>query len=85
MFNYAGSDDFESDETLTAYAETLLPCVYDDFIGTAKAVLTAEHREGLRHLLNFKFKKHSRYNLPQKRLELIEKQVQKRAKALLEK
>lgn len=85
LFNYAGGDDLESEEKFDAYVDTLLPCVYDDFIGTAKEVLTPEHREGLRHLLNFKFKKHSRYNLPQKRLELIEKQVQKRAKALLEK
>ena len=26
-------------------------CVYDDFIGTAKTVLTQKHREGLRKLL----------------------------------
>lgn len=65
--------------------DTLLPCVYDDFIGTEKKVLTIRHREGLRHLLNFKFKKHSRYNLPRGRLALIERQVQKRAGMLLEK
>ena len=62
---------------------TLLPCVYDDFLGSAKNVLTAKHREGLRHLMNFKFKKHSRYNLPDKRLKVIEKVIQKRAQMLL--
>lgn len=84
LFNFAGADDLESEQTLTAYADTLLPCVYDDFFGTAKKVLTAKHREGLRHLVDFRFKKHPRYNLPEKRLRLIEKQIQKRAKTLLE-
>lgn len=84
LFNYAGNDDFESMDTLQTYVDTLLPCVYDDFIGTAKKVLTAEHRSGLRKLLNFKFKKHSRYNLPKERLILIEKQIQKRAQKLLD-
>ena len=83
LFNFAGKDDLASDAALTAYAQTLMPCVYDDFIGTAKAVLTPEHREGLRHLLNFRFKRHSHYNLPEERLDLLEKQVQKRAGELL--
>ena len=83
LFNFAGKDDLASDAALTAYAQTLMPCVYDDFIGTAKAVLTPEHREGLRRLLNFRFKRHSLYNLPKERLDLLEKQVQKRARELL--
>lgn len=84
LFNFAGKDDLENEATLAAYADTLEPCVYDDFLGTAKAVLTQKHREGLRHLLTFRFRKHSRYNLPDKRLRLIEKEVQKRARALLD-
>ena len=84
LLNFAAADDMESDERLQSYADTLLPCVYDDFIGTAHDVLTAEHKEGLRKLLNFKFKKHSAYNLPPKRLKMIERQIQKRAKILLE-
>jgi hypothetical protein len=47
-------------------------------------VLTPELREKLRHLLNFKFKKHSRYNLPENRLRMVERQVQRRAQKLLE-
>lgn len=39
--------------------------------------------EGLRHLLNFRFKKHTRYNLPPKRLALLENQIKWRAGALL--
>ena len=85
LLNFAGRDDLESDESLTAYANTLVPCVYDDFIGTAKKVITPKHREGLRKLLEFKFKKNSRYNLPDKRLKMLEKMIQTRAKALLDK
>jgi hypothetical protein len=84
LFNYAGREDLESKDALSAYADTLLPCVYDDFMGTAKKALTPNLREGLRRLTTFKFKRHPRYNLPPKHLELIENQVQERAKKLLE-
>lgn len=85
LFNYAGRDDLENFAALEAYAATLMPCTYDDFTGTAKKALTPELREGLRHLLDFKFKKHPRYNLPDKRLKLLEQFVQKKARVLLEK
>lgn len=85
LFNYAGRDDLENFAALEAYAGTLMPCTYDDFTGTAKKALTPELREGLRHLLDFKFKKHPRYNLPDKRLKLLEQFVQKQARVLLEK
>jgi len=84
LLNFAGSDDFESEKKLNEYANTLVPCVYDDFIGTAEKVLTQKHREGLRKLLEFKFKKNARYNLPDKRLKLLEKMIQTRAKRLLD-
>lgn len=85
LLNFAGRDDLENEKALNEYANTLVPCVYDDFIGNAKKVLTNRHREGLRKLLEFKFKKNSRYNLPDKRLKLLEKMIQTRAKSLLEK
>lgn len=84
LFTFAGNDDLQSDQTLISYADTLFPCVYDDFVSTAKSVLTPEHKKGLRHLLEFKFKKHSRYNLPERRLRLIEHQIHRRAQQLLE-
>lgn len=83
LFSLAGLDSFESEKALTEYADTLLPCLYDDFMGSAKAVLTQRHHDGLRKLVDFKFEKHSRYNLPPNRLKLIEKQIQHRAKLLL--
>ena len=83
LFNFAGADDLEDEKAMDAYVKTLLPSVYDDFLGTAKSVLTERHREALRRLLTFRFKKHPRYNLPDKRLRLIEKEIQKRARELL--
>lgn len=85
LFNFAGMDVWSNDAALEEYIETLAPSVYDDFLGTAKNILTPELREKLRHLLTFRFKKHPRYNLPAKRLRMIEKQVQKRARVLLDK
>ena len=84
LFNFAGKSDLVSDEDLSEYADTLLPCVYDDFIAEAKSVMTPELQEKVRHLVNFKFKKNPRYNLDNKRLKLIEKQIQKRARILLQ-
>ena len=84
LFSFAGKSDLVSDEDLSEYADTLLPCVYDDFIAEAKSVMTPELQEKVRHLVNFKFKKNPRYNLDNKRLKLIEKQIQKRARILLQ-
>lgn len=84
LFNFAGTDTWESDSALEEYIETLQPCVYDNFIGTAKAWMTPVLREKLRHMVQFRFRKHSRYNLPDKRLRMIEKQIQKKARLLLE-
>ena len=83
LFNLAGLDSFDSPEALDAYAETLVPCVYDDFIGTARSVLNNRRKAGLRRLLDFRFERHSRYNLDRKRLTLIEGQIHKRAGELL--
>ena len=84
LFNYAGRDDLESVESLAAYAETLVPCLYDDFTGTAATVIARRHRAGLRRLVAFRFRRHPRYNLPPERLRVIEKYVQQRAQLLLE-
>lgn len=83
LFNFAGTDCWEREEELEEYVQTLMPCVYDDFIGTAKQVLDAPMKQKLRRLLDFRFKKHTRYNLPEKRLRMIEGQIQKRARMIL--
>lgn len=84
LFNYATEEDTQSKDALNAYAQTLLPCVYDDFMEMAKRVCTLRHKDGLRKLTNFKFEKHPRYNLPPTRLKRIEEQVRARAAMLLE-
>ena len=84
LFSLAGMDALASNEGMTKYAKTLLPCVYDDFVAEAKAVMTHEDRNRLRSLLNIRLKRHSRYNLPPERLALIEKQISRRVRELLE-
>lgn len=83
LFNFAGDDCWESEKELDDYIETLMPSVYDDFIGTAKGCMNSRQRACVLHLMNFKFHRHPRYNLSIKRLRAIEKQVQKRAKLLI--
>lgn len=84
LFNFAGPDCWQTDAALQEYVDTLQPAVYDDFIVTAKSMLTERNRAQLRHLLTFRFQKHPTHNLPAKRLRMIERQVQKRARLLLE-
>ena len=83
LFNFAGKEFMKSAGALQQYVDTLAPCVYDDFISTAKKCMTGRNREQLRRLLTFQFKRHSRYNLPGEWLELMEQQVKKRALLLL--
>lgn len=83
LFNFAWADEWENDENLEMYVSTLQPCVYDDFMESAKEILNTERRADLHRLLEFRFKKHVRYNLPEKRLKMIERQIQKRVRLLL--
>lgn len=62
LFNFAGKDCWENEAVLEDYIGTLVPSVYDDFLGTARRVMSQEIRSQVRHLLTFKFQKHSRYN-----------------------
>lgn len=70
-------------EAVCEYYKNLEPCVYDGFIDTAKKVLIQEHKKNLKKLLNFKFKKHPKYNLGAIRLRKIEDQVQRNVMELL--
>lgn len=57
--------------------------MYSDFVETVKVYMTKNQVEKVKKLINFKFKKHSKYNLPYKRLKLIEKFIQIRIQELL--
>ena len=83
LLNYAWGDDLLNESNMWKYANTLLPSVYDDFVSEAKTVLTHEQKNHLRKLLDFRFKRHSRYNLPNKRLSLLEETVSHRVRYLL--
>lgn len=80
LFNYAMEEDLKDAD---AYAKTRLMATSQDFITFTKFVLTKEQKKKLRNLINFKFKKHSRYNLPANRLKMIEEFIQKRVQELL--
>lgn len=84
LFNLAGMACWMDEKELEEYIAALQPAVYDDFIGTAKELMGERQREQLRHLLTFKFNPHHTYNLPARRRKLIEKQIQKRARQLLD-
>ena len=83
LFNFAGRDALVNEESMRKYAKTLLPCVYDDFVESARKVITPKHKEKLRGLLNIKLKRNSRYNLPPERLRLTEKMISLRVSELL--
>jgi len=83
LFNFAGIDNLQNEKALQKYADTLLPQVYDNFVAEAKNVLTHEQKNALRKLLDFKLKRHSRYNLPKERLTLIEKVISDRVKEII--
>ena len=83
LFNFAGKEYLQNAELLQQYANTLAPCTYGDFIETAGKYMNGKNHDQLRRLLTFHFKRHSRYNLPSGSLQLIEEQVQKRARIML--
>ena len=84
LFHFAGMDALKSKKSFLKYAETQMPCVYDDYVAEAKRALTHEWRSAIRKLLDFKLPRHSRYNLSKERLNLIECAVSQRAAELLE-
>lgn len=84
LFNFAGKEFMQNSFALQQYADTLVPSIYDDFFETARKYMRSRNREQLRRLLTFRFKRHSMYNLPPEWLALLEEQVRKRARKLLE-
>ena len=66
-----------------AYAKTRVPATYSDFIELARELMRHPQKEKLRKIINFKFKKHPRYNWLDKRLNVIEQFIQKQIRELL--
>lgn len=80
LFNYAMEDDLDN---LDEYAKTRLMATSQDFIVFSKEIITRDQKKKLYKLIDFKFKKHSTYNLSKERLNKIEKFIQKRIQELL--
>jgi len=68
LLTYAMDDDLQDWET---YAKTRVPATYSDFTELAKQLMGHSQKEKLRKLINFKFKKHPRYNWSDSRLKTI--------------
>lgn len=80
LFNYGMADDFEN---LEEYAKTRSSVYGVPFENIVREFITARQKEQLRRMIGFKFKRHSSYNLPEKRLKAIEAFLQKRVNELL--
>lgn len=83
LFNLAGEENWADPVKLKKYAETLLPCVYEDYIEEAKKVLDNRLKEKLRKMLTFRLSKSGAYNYSSDRLKLISEMIQDRVHTIL--
>lgn len=82
LFNYAMENELRD---INRYAKTRIPAFYDvSYDELVKEFLSDRQREKLRKLINFKFKRHSRYNLSKDKLKAIETFIQKRVQEMLD-
>jgi len=83
LFNFITKEDYLNKENLNKYVNSQSPCTYNDFFEYAKKFLDKRRKKMLKKLVNFKFQKHSKYNLEPKRLKAIENIVKERVEVLL--
>ncbi len=78
------SDDMDDDlEQINKYAKTKNMKNAGDFMAFAQSIITDNTKKKIKKLINFKFEKHSKYNLPAKRLKQIESFIAQRVSKLL--
>ena len=80
---YGGMDDddlFDIDD----YASNQTMKNAGDFMTFATSIMTSSMKKKIQKLSNFKFERHQKYNLPAKRLKIIEAFIQRRVQKLLE-
>ncbi len=80
LFNFAMPKDFEN---LSEYAKTRTTPYGVSFESVCTEVMGKKQMAQLRKLLDFKFKRHSSINLPEERLQAIEKHIEVRVRELL--
>ena len=66
------------------YAKTKIMKNAGDFVEFIKPLITTREKQKIRKLINFKFTKHSTYNLSAKRLRFLEGFISRRVSLLLE-
>lgn len=81
LYCYVMDNDLNN---LSEQEKTLTPALYADFDEVALHVIGQKQKQELRHLLAFKFKKHSRYNLSDERIKMLESAIQGKVRCLLE-
>jgi len=81
LFYGAMEDDLED---IDRYANTKIMKNAGDFLAFIKPLIRNQEKKKLRKLINFKFERHSKYNLPAKRLKIIEGFIERRVQMLLE-
>ncbi len=81
LLPYAMEDDFED---IDKYLEIKGPRIGSDWIPAAAACLDSGMRKKLIQLSDFKFQKHPKYNLPDWRLEALERIIQQNIKKILQ-
>ncbi len=84
LFNLAGDENWADVKLLKEYADTLLPCVYEDYIEEAKAVLDSRLRNKVRKMLTYNLQKSGSYNYSSDRLKMISEMIQDRAHVILD-
>ena len=80
LFNYAMMDDLEN---ISEYAKTRRSSYGVPFENIVKEFITSRQRAKLRQVIGFKFEPDNNYNLPKKRIKMIEKYLQIRISDLL--
>lgn len=81
LYCYVMDNDLNN---LSEQEKTLAPALYTNFDEVALHVIGQKQKQELRHLLTFKFKKHSRYNLSDERIKMLESAIQGKVRCLLE-
>jgi len=84
LFNLAGEENWADMKLLKEYADTLLPCVYEDYIEEAKAVLDSRLKEKLRKMVTYNLPKSGSYNYSSDRLKQISEMIRNRVRVLLD-
>ena len=87
LFNTASLDSFNDIKDMTLireFASSRFPAFYNDFVQTAKEVLDERRTEMLEKVLDMDLWKYQpRYNLPFKRVKIIEATVKERVRDIL--